>query len=140
MTGNISQKAANLLKSVNLRRTTARIAVLAVLLKASKPVTQEQVAVKLGADMPNKVTIYRTLKRLLDAGLVHKAFIQKRTWHFELAHNCTEKQCHPHFTCIRCGATQCLMGLSTSIISGLKKGFIVHRQQVRLEGLCPGCS
>lgn len=140
MTGNISQKAANLLKSVNLRRTTARIAVLAVLLRADKPVTQEQIAVKLGADMPNKVTIYRTLKRLLDAGLVHKAFIQKRTWHFELAHNCTEKQCHPHFTCIRCGAIQCLMGLSTSIIRGLKKGFIVHRQQVRLEGLCPGCS
>lgn len=140
MTGNIRQKAANLLKSVNLRRTMARIAVLAVLLRVGKPVTQEQVAVKLGANMPNKVTIYRTLKRLLDVGLVHKAFIQKRTWHFELAHNCTEKQCHPHFTCIRCGATQCLMGLSTSIIRGLKKGFIVHRQQVRLEGLCPGCS
>ncbi len=129
----------NLLRSGNLRRTGPRVTILSVLLRAGKPLTQDQIAAKLADAVPNKVTIYRTLESFCKAGLVHKAFMHKRAWHFELADKCTESQCHPHFTCKRCGVIRCLVGLSVSIVKGLKKGFVIHRQQVRLEGLCPRC-
>ena len=129
----------NLLRSSDLRRTSPRVAILSVLLQAQKPLTQEQISASLAPTIPNKVTIYRTLERFCGAGLVHKAFMQKRAWHYELADRCTEEQCHPHFTCKKCGVISCLAGLSVSIVKGLKKGFVIHRQQVRLEGLCPRC-
>ena len=97
MKPDIKQKADNLLTSVNVRKTRPRIAILAVLLTAQKPVTQNQVAERLGENHLNKVTIYRTLDTFVKAGLVPKAFLQQKTWHFEVAHNCTKRQCHPHF-------------------------------------------
>ncbi len=129
----------NLLRSVDLRKTGPRVAILSVLMQAKKPLTQVQIAAKLADTIPNKVTIYRTLERFCRAGLVHKAFMQKRAWHYELADKCTESQCHPHFTCKKCGVTQCLTKLSLPLVKGLNSGFIIHRQQVRLEGLCPRC-
>lgn len=128
-----------LLGSSGLRRTKPRVAILRVLLRAGKPLTQDEIAAKLGAAIPNKVTIYRVLERFCKSGLVHKAFMQKRAWHFELADKCTESQCHPHFTCKKCGVISCLVGLPVSIVKGVKKGFVIHRQRVQLEGLCPRC-
>ena len=133
------KRIENLLGTVSLRRTGPRVAILGVLLHARKPLSQEEIAAKLGPAFPNKVTIYRTLERFCKAGLVHKAFMQKRAWHFELADRCTESQCHPHFTCKKCGVISCLVGLPVSIIKGVKKGFVIHRQRVQLEGLCPRC-
>ena len=110
------QTATDLLKSANLRKTGSRLSILAVLLGARKPQTANQIAAMLGPVGPDKVTIYRTLESFVDAGLVHKAFLQERTWHFELASNCSESQCHPHFTCKSCGDTHCLMEISLRYI------------------------
>lgn len=133
------QRIEHLLNTSGLRRTGPRVAILSVLIRAGKPLTQEEIGAKLGAAVPNKVTIYRVLERFCKAGLVHKAFMQKRAWHFELADRCTESQCHPHFTCKKCGVVSCLVGLPVSIVKGVKKGFVIHRQRVQLEGLCPRC-
>ena len=132
-------KAEELLRSVKLRRTAPRIAVLSVLLDAAKPITQDQIALKLGHNAPDKVTIYRILESFLSTELVHKAYTRQRTWYFELAHNCTENQCHPHFTCTSCGDTQCLPEVSLPL-ANTSKGFAVSRQRVQLEGLCPKCN
>ena len=133
-------KARELLGSVNLRRTRPRTSILGVLLDAVKPLTQEKIAVKLGDETPDKVTIYRTLDTFVDSGLVHKAYLRERSWHFELAHNCTENQCHPHFTCTDCGDTYCLTDVSIPVAATAKTGFAVSRQRVQLEGLCPKCN
>ncbi len=135
-----TQKAQELLKSAGLRVTAPRMAILATLLEAGKPVTQDQIAANLGQVSPNKVTIYRTLESLVNAGIVHKVFLQERTWHFEPAHNCTETQCHAHFTCTQCGDTNCLTEISIPMTKSPHKGFVINRQQVQFEGLCPNCN
>jgi len=137
---NLEIKACEMLKAAKLYRTAGRVAILKVLMDAGKPLSQDQIARRSGKNHFDKVTIYRTLESLLDVGLVHKAFIDKRAWHFELSHNCTETQCHPHFTCTSCGETTCLTGISLPMAKSPHKGFIIHRQQVRLEGLCPACA
>jgi Fur family ferric uptake transcriptional regulator len=140
MKENSDSQIRDMLKAAKLYCTQVRIAVLKLLMKADKPLSQEQIARRLGKKNFDKVTIYRTIESLLKVGLVHKAFIAKRAGHYELAHNCTESQCHPHFTCTSCGSTHCLMGMSLPMVKSPHKGFIIRRQQVRLEGLCPACA
>jgi len=140
MESNLEKQAREMLKEVKLYCTSGRITILKVLVEAGRPLSQEQIAQRSGKEHFDKVTIYRTLESLLSVGLVHKVFIDKRAWHFELAHNCTENQCHPHFTCTNCGDTHCMTDISLPMAKSPYKGFVFHRQQVRLEGLCPTCT
>ena len=139
MKAELDDKARETLKSCELYCTEARIAILKVLMQTPRPLRQNQIAQRLTSKTLNKVTIYRTLESLVNVGLVHRAFMQKRAWHFELAHHCSATQCHPHFTCLSCGQTYCLTGISMPMTKSPYKGFAIHRQQVRLEGLCPAC-
>ncbi len=134
------KQARRMLKTAKLYCTESRLTVLEVLAKTGKPLSQDQIARRSGGKHFDKVTIYRTLESLLRVGLVHKAFMDKRAWHFELAHNCTEHQCHPHFTCSSCGDTHCLTEISLPMAKSPLQGFVIRRQQVRLEGLCPKCA
>ena len=137
---NSDKQAREMLKATKLYSTRGRVAILKVLMKADKPLSQDQIARRSGKERFDKVTIYRTLESLLNVGLVHKAFVEKRASHFEMAHNCTEHQCHPHFTCTNCGETHCLTGISVPMAKSPHQEFLIHRQQVRLEGLCPKCA
>lgn len=133
-------QARRILKAAKLYCTKCRAAILKVLLKSDKPLSHEQIAQRLGKKRFDKVTIYRTLESFCEAGLVHKAFTQKRAWYFESAQDCTENQCHPHFTCTSCGNTHCLTEMKLPMAKSPHKGFIIRRQQIRLEGLCPRCA
>ena len=128
-----------LLRQKQLRVTAPRIAILRTLLEAGCPLAEADIAKRLGAAAPDKTTIYRTLMSLVQADIVHKAFVEHRQWHFEPAHRCARHQCHPHFTCIRCKRTECLHGVSTPLLN-LPDGFTMHRQQIRIEGICSACS
>jgi len=132
--------ARNILKAAKLYRTECRTAILKVLLKTNQPLSQDEIARRLGKHHFNKVSIYRTLESFCKAGLVHKAFMHERAWHFELAQDCSETQCHPHFTCTNCGDTHCLTEMTLPMAKSPHKGFVIRRQQVRLEGLCPACA
>jgi len=140
MKSNLDSQIQQMLKAAKLYCTKCRVAILNVLAKTNKPLNQGQIAQRLGKNRLNKVTIYRTLESFYQVGLVHKAFIHKRAVYFELASRCSEIRCHPHFTCKSCGVTNCLIGLSVPLVKGLKKGFVIHRQQICLEGLCPACA
>jgi Fur family ferric uptake transcriptional regulator len=137
---NSDSQARQILRAAKLYCTAGRVAILKVLMKAGRPLSQEQIAALSGRKRFDKVTIYRTLESLLGVGLVHKVFTDKRAQHFELANNCTESQCHPHFTCTNCGDTTCLTEISLPMAKSPHKGFVIQRQQVRLEGLCPACA
>jgi Fur family ferric uptake transcriptional regulator len=134
----MKNKAIELLNSVSLRRTGPRLAVLETLLDADAPLTQDQIADIIGDSAPNKTTIYRTLTHLVETGLVHEAFLENRSQHYELAHHCGKQCCHPHFTCRQCEQTQCLTDVRADILR-LPKGFSIQRQQIHIDGVCPDC-
>jgi len=129
-----------LLKTAGLRRTVQRVAIVSALTRAVRPLSREQIAVALSPGAPNKTTIYRVLEALIGKGIVHKAFLRERTWYFELAHNCSRRQCHPHFTCTTCGDTHCLPGMAVPMAKCPPRGFVIDHQRVQLEGLCPKCN
>ncbi|MBN1457121.1 MAG: transcriptional repressor [Sedimentisphaerales bacterium] len=136
----ISHKAKDLLRSANLNCTRSQILILEKLLQVSRPLSRDEIIKTLGKSSPDQATVYRVLKRFCEKGIIHKAYLQSRAWKYELAHNCTETQCHPHFTCTGCGKTFCLKNSFLPLIKNLEKGFVFHRQQVRVEGLCSMCS
>ena len=139
MKSSLRLKAEGLLKLAGLRRTGPRLSILNALLDAGRPVTHEQITVRLAEAAPNKVTIYRVLESLVEANIVHKAFLRERAWHFELADRCTASQCHPHFTCINCEKTYCFTDTALPMAKS-PRGFTILHQRVQLEGLCPKCS
>lgn len=139
-TTDVSARVREILKAAQLYYTQGRAAVLNVLLGAERPLSQTEVAERLGRTYRNKVTIYRTLDSLIAAGLVHKVFLSERACHYEMADHCAAHQCHPHFVCTDCARTYCLPQASAPIMAVAPAGFVVHRQEVRLEGVCPACS
>ncbi len=140
MKSQLKEKIDNLLDSVKLKRTEPRRMVLEVLLNAAKPQTADEIVSVIGKTGPNRVTVYRTLENLAVSGLVHKAFVGERSQYYELADKCTEHQCHPHFVCTGCGKTSCMHDVSVAMLTSPPAGFMIQRQQVRLEGLCPECA
>ncbi len=140
MKSNLDLKVRKILSKAKLYCTEHRAAILKVLSAANRPLSQKQIARRLRKPGIDKTTIYRTLQSFCTAGLVHKAYIHKRAWHFELAHNCTETQCHPHFTCTSCGRTRCLIGISLPMAKSPHKGLVIKHQRIQLEGLCPDCN
>jgi Fe2+ or Zn2+ uptake regulation protein len=134
----MKNKAVQLLESAHLRQTAPRLAILEVLLVAEAPLTREQIAEQIGPNAPNKTTIYRTLTHLVEKNLVHQAYLEDRTGHYELAHNCGKHQCHPHFTCNECLQTKCLTDAVAPVVQ-LPEGFKMHRQQIHIDGICPDC-
>jgi Fur family ferric uptake transcriptional regulator len=133
-------KMSEILKSAGLRLTDARVGVLTVLAESEGALSQEQIAEKLADIAPNKTTIYRILESLVRKGIVHKAFTRGRSVYFELGDNCSETQCHPHFTCTSCDRTVCLTDVEVPLAGIGEKGFEIHHQKVEIQGLCPGCS
>jgi Fur family transcriptional regulator, ferric uptake regulator len=128
-----------MLTAAGLRKTRPRVAVLQAFLSAGVPLSCDQIAERIGPDSPNRVTVYRTIESLVAAGVVHQAYLQDRTWMYELGHHCTEHQCHPHFTCTRCGNTSCLPGVEVPMPTGPVKGYRISHQRVQWEGVCPVC-
>jgi Fur family ferric uptake transcriptional regulator len=136
----LKEKINVLLDSVKFKRTESRRTILEVLLKAAGPKSAEEIISTIGKSGPNRVTVYRTLESMAEAGMVHRAFVDGRSRYYELGDKCTEHQCHPHFVCTDCGQTRCLPEASVPMASSTPAGFVIHRQQIRLEGLCPKCS
>jgi Fur family transcriptional regulator, ferric uptake regulator len=136
----IKEQINGILDSAKLKRTEPRRMVLEILLSASQPRTADEIISAIGKTGPNKVTVYRTLENLVEAGAVHKAFVGERSQYYELADKCGEHQCHPHFVCTDCGKTSCMLDVSVAMLTSPPAGFMIQRQQVRLEGLCPECA
>ncbi|MFZ0033522.1 MAG: transcriptional repressor [Sedimentisphaerales bacterium] len=136
----IKEQVDKLLSSAKMKRTGPRRTILEVMLNAKRPQTADEVMTAISKGCANKVTVYRSLESMVGAGLVHRAFVHKRAEHFELADRCTNIQCHPHFTCTSCGDMHCLTKISLPMAKNPYKGFIIDRQRIQLEGLCPKCN
>lgn len=114
--------AENQLRESSLRVTDARIKVLAALLGAPYAFSHQDVQDTL-ADM-DRVTLYRTLDCLTDAGLAHKIAGDDRVFHYNTAvtepHQHgetapTKQHQHGHFKCTRCARVFCIDNVDESL-------------------------
>lgn len=135
-------KAEEMLKRNGMKVTKGRIRILDILLTAKRPLSQKEIISRASLGdgrSPDRVSVYRTLRTLNEADIIHKAYLEGRRVFFEAADRCGVDHCHPHFSCRSCGATTCMEGLKVSFKGPLKKGYIAERQKLLIEGLCPNC-
>jgi len=131
-------KTENVLKSRKLRVTKGRVAVLSLLLRARRPLSQKEIMERTGGKL-DRVSVYRILHALAGADIIHRAYVDGRSSLFEAADRCGAHHCHAHFSCRSCGSTTCMEDVSISYKGNIKKGFLVERRKVLMEGLCPEC-
>lgn len=132
------------LRAAGLRSTSPRVAVLRELDSATAPRSHADLVEALGEEGYDRVTIYRNLTDLTEAGLVMRADLGDHVWRFELKRGTTNSHqgTHPHFTCIDCGTVACLPAESVRITSarGAPKSVSARSVDVQLRGLCDRCA
>jgi len=132
-------EVGDMLRAHGLRRTAGRMKVLSVLMGSRRPLSHAMVHERVGAAAMDRVSVYRALEAFVEAGFVHRAFIDDRTSVFELSDRCTDRQCHPHFLCRECGKVTCMTEVNMPLAKGLPEGYRIERQKVFIEGTCAAC-
>ncbi|HEY0092923.1 MAG TPA: Fur family transcriptional regulator [Archangium sp.] len=131
------------LRAAGLRSTSPRVAVLRELESATSPLSHADLVEALGEEGYDRVTIYRNLTDLTEAGLVVRADLGDHVWRFELKREAkaAHQGTHPHFTCTDCGAVACLPAESVRLSStkGAPRSVAARSVDIQLRGLCDRC-
>jgi Fur family ferric uptake transcriptional regulator len=138
------------LRAASVRVTDARVKVLAALLDAQRAFSHQDVQDAF-ADM-DRVTLYRALDCLTDAGLAHKIAGDDRVFRYSAGadHGAHDSHIphhqHGHFKCTRCAKVFCLDSigdaglLRDALQETLGKGFQSHDIEFTIKGWCADCA
>lgn len=128
------------LKSLDLKITEPRKALLEILSQSSKPLDAEDI--KKGLKKKNisadQATIYRILKTFSEKNIVHKIALEEGKTHYEL----TDRPHHHHIVCTSCGT---ILDIEECGIESIereiekKTGFTVLSHSFELFGKCLKC-
>jgi len=137
------------IRKAGLRMTSARLAVMKVLVQMRSPVSHAELIVALEGSGFDRATLYRNLVDLTEAGLLERIDLGDHVWRFELralgGGRKAQKQranSHPHFACVDCGQVSCLPEVTLQTNSNLKmpKALSEQRVSVQIRGQCDDCS
>lgn len=126
------------IRAAGARATPARIRVLQILLNAPAALTHHDIEQALGALALDRVTLYRVLDWLVEAGLAHKSTDARGVFRFSVA-AAGEHQAHTHFRCDFCGRVFCL-DAPPPTPPRLPDGFSLLRIDLDLRGCCATCA
>lgn len=136
------------LREASVRVTAARVKVLAALLAGQRAFSHQDMQDAF-ADM-DRVTLYRALDCLTDAGLAHKIAGDDRVFRYSAgADSQAPRHQHGHFKCMRCARVFCLDQLDGATeldhalqqaLGHLGKGFRSHDIEFTIKGWCADCA
>ena len=130
-----------LLKKSGLRSTAARIAVLQVLKDSARPLSHSEMVSLLKEIYGDQATIYRTLIKFVDVGIIRVASNMGGMARYEFVDSSHDSQhVHPHFLCQACGIVSCLP--KTTVISSVDAQWreILRASEVQFLGSCLDCT
>ena len=147
--------AESQLRCASVRITPARVNVLAALLSAERAFSHQDVQDALAG--MDRVTLYRALDCLTDAGLAHKIAGDDRVFRYSAGadhghamasehHLTPQHHQHGHFKCTRCAKVFCLdrlgdpAALHNALQQTLGAGFQSHDIEFIIKGWCAGCA
>ena len=131
-------EASVLLKTVGIRATPKRVALLHVLGKACEPLSAEILRSRVrGMDL---VTIYRNLQEFVKTGIVQEVRFKDGIVRYEIAHTH-----HHHLVCTDCGFVEeielCDMALLEKRVLRHSRRFkVISEHALEFFGLCKKCA
>jgi Fur family ferric uptake transcriptional regulator len=131
-----------LLRSAKLAASSNRVRVLEVIGNNGFPLSAGDIFRIMARNSSiNRVTVYRILDLLVDAGLIERISTGGRAFYYGLAPNSYHAP-HPHFYCKNCGRMDCLTPGTLSVeAEPLWKTFSgrIDKVEVRVDGICKQC-
>lgn len=133
-------KAEILLKTAGLRITSHRVEVVEYLLQHPKPVNLYVINKHFQSEI-NRITLYRILNDLAQAGLIKVFYGQDGQKYVEKTPEksdqyLNQKSGHFHFQCHQCDTVFCLDDIQ---VLNLPDGFNLSMEQSILIGMCEKC-
>lgn len=126
-----------LLQELGLRVTAARLAVMGFILQSRRTLSHADLESGLADRQIDRVTLYRTLDTLTEAGLLAKSIGSDRVARFvPIARG--DHSHHAHFTCDQCGRLYCLP-VKPPKSTPLPAGFEADIVEVNVHGRCADC-
>ena len=132
----LQPECERLVRATGERVTRARVAVIGVLLSARQALSHQEVEAHLAGQHIDRVTVYRVLDWLVEAGLAHRIVAADRTWRFMADRK--RHGNHAHFLCNACGKMLCL-DQPPAARMGLPRGFRSQSIELTVRGLCASC-
>lgn len=111
--------------SKNIKLTTARKAILEVLINSNKPLSYEDIKDDLSMD---KATFYRNITKFEEEGIINSFESNDKKRYFEI-----QKTKHSHFICNVCSGIECIHEKLDVNIKGHQIDNII------IKGICPNC-
>ncbi|WP_179351967.1 Fur family transcriptional regulator [Winogradskyella vidalii] len=120
------------------RNTPTKAAVLEVLTKTGKALSQDAIEAQISIDI-NRATIYRVLNRFCDDGVLHKVIAEDGKQYFALYESGKKALTHQHFhfKCKVCDTLECL---PDEVSFTIPEGYVVENVNCVLTGVCKKCA
>lgn len=131
-----------LLQAHGLRITAPRLAVLEALHAADRPLSHAELSERMGEVQLDRVTVYRNLDKLVEAGLARLASRDGGVGRFEAAGSPEHaRHAHPHFVCTDCGTVSCLPEQPVPALEADPRwSQSLASATLELKGHCPDCA
>ena len=129
------------IRAAGSKVTPARVRVLAALRGAPGAVSHAEIEEALAHEAQpgiDRVTLYRVLDWLCEAGLAHKAADARGVFRFSAAQPNVEHAAHVHFRCTGCGGVFCLEAPPPPP-PALPEGFRLDGVALDIRGECSRC-
>lgn len=137
-----------LLRGVGLKLTKTRLGLLRLVARENRHLTADEITNGLHADgiKLDRVTVYRNIDRMLDAGLFVASFLPGRALRVGLCRH-PDAPHHHHIVCRNCGrmaeTVGCLLSDRWDLLREemrTQTGFDLTGHVMQYVGLCPQCS
>jgi len=136
----MTNKYASLLRQHDFKVTHARVKLLERLERATKPLTAQELHKELADAKIDLATVYRSLNRFADAGLISRIQLGDEFDRFELIKHHSH---HHHIVCNSCGKVREIELCNLDELShdiAQKTGFRNIEHQVVFRGECQDCA
>ncbi len=114
-----------LINKSNIKLTSARTAILEVLIKANRPLSYDNIKDKISMD---KATFYRNITKFEEENLIDSFESNDKKRYYEI-----KKNPHAHFICSQCSSVECLNDETKIHLPDYKIENII------IKGICPNC-
>ena len=133
----VAEQILETLDERGFRSTAPRRALAAVIAEQERHFTAEGLRKQLPPSL-GRATVYRTLKILVDAGVVCRVLLEDGDLHYQLS----IQGHHHHLLCVHCGSSQDLMGCDIEdvlLATSARHGFELSGHWLEVYGRCRKC-
>jgi Fur family ferric uptake transcriptional regulator len=127
--------ALNLLNRYKLSKTESRLTILNILLSSGTALSEIELQSMLNG-ICDRATIYRTLKKFREHGLIHPITLENSALKYIITRESNE---HIHFKCTGCGELFCLSEIPQKYFT-LPDGFVKKECSLVVTGICRHCN